>query len=87
MSRRKNDVLRGDDEDEEGREKSSRGQMKKFKFLCEDCGETHEGSPSFGYKWPHYFEVLNDDDRKNKAKIDFHKWLKTKGIQRIWSNP
>ena len=43
--------------------------MEKFKFTCATCGEVHEGSPSFSYKWPHHYEVLNDDDRNEIAKI------------------
>jgi len=43
--------------------------MEKFKFTCATCGEEHEGSPSFGYKWPHHFEVLNETDKKEIAKI------------------
>ncbi len=39
---------------------------KTFEFRCADCGELHEGSPSFGYKKPpHYFLIPEEepDDR------------------------
>jgi hypothetical protein len=41
--------------------------MKKFRFQCSACGEMHEGSPSFGYSAPHYYDLLSDEDKKKLA--------------------
>ena len=40
-----------------------------FRFTCATCGDLHEGPPSFGYKWPHHYAVLSEDDRKELATI------------------
>ena len=43
--------------------------MKKFRFQCSCCGETHEGSPSFGYDSPHYYDCLSEQDKKALGKL------------------
>jgi len=36
-------------------------------FTCSCCGKTHEGSPSFGYKSPRYYDLLSDEDKTRIA--------------------
>jgi hypothetical protein len=36
-------------------------------FTCSCCGKVHEGSPSFGYTSPHYYDVLNEEDKTRIA--------------------
>ncbi|MBE1162455.1 DUF2199 domain-containing protein [Dyella acidiphila] len=39
-------------------------------YTCSCCGETHAGSPSFGYKAPHYYDLLSDEDKTQTAELD-----------------
>jgi hypothetical protein len=41
----------------------------KFSFICSRCGRTHEGSPSFAYSAPIYYEQLNEGDKRTLATI------------------
>lgn len=41
---------------------------KSFQFKCSECGETHEGAPSFSYDSPHPYYGLSEDQKKNLAK-------------------
>lgn len=34
-----------------------------FAFRCRNCGELHEGAPSFGFAAPIYYEQLDDAER------------------------
>lgn len=43
--------------------------METFRFTCATCGDVHEGSPGYGYQWPHYYEVLSELDRVELATI------------------
>jgi hypothetical protein len=36
-------------------------------FTCSCCGEVHEGSPSFGYTSPHYYDLLSEEDKTRIA--------------------
>ena len=35
-----------------------------FAFRCSNCGELHEGSPSFGFATPWHYTTLNDDEKR-----------------------
>lgn len=39
-----------------------------FSFTCGECGELHEGSPSFSYPEPMYVASLSDEDRSDIEK-------------------
>lgn len=43
--------------------------MKVFKYKCGICGNQHEGSPSFTYRWPHEYEILSKKQREELARI------------------
>ncbi|HCH0555852.1 TPA: DUF2199 domain-containing protein [Pseudomonas aeruginosa] len=40
-----------------------------FEFTCSCCGKRHEGSPSFGYKAPMYYDVLSGQDKQSLATL------------------
>jgi len=40
-----------------------------FAFTCSCCGKRHEGSPSFGYKAPIYYDQLSDEDKLAIGKL------------------
>jgi hypothetical protein len=43
--------------------------MATFTFICRDCGQPHEGSPSFGYARPDYWNSALDDDQSGASRL------------------
>jgi hypothetical protein len=41
---------------------------KEFKYLCEECGSYHRGSPSFSHQFPTYFYDVPEAERENRIK-------------------
>jgi hypothetical protein len=41
-----------------------------FAFVCKSCGQTHEGSPSFGYEAPWHYSCLSDEEKRTIAELD-----------------
>ena len=37
-----------------------------FSFKCSSCDEIHEGSPSFGYRFPDHYASLSDEQRASE---------------------
>lgn len=40
-----------------------------FAFTCSCCGQRHEGSPSFGYKAPAYYDSLSQEEKQSIAEL------------------
>jgi hypothetical protein len=40
-----------------------------FAFKCSCCGEVHEGSPSFGYRAPTYYDHLSQTEKNSIATL------------------
>ena len=40
-----------------------------FAYTCSCCGQTHEGSPSFGFKAPMHYDELSDEEKQSIATL------------------
>ncbi|MEP3844543.1 MAG: DUF2199 domain-containing protein [Paracoccaceae bacterium] len=42
---------------------------KSFKYKCNECGQYHEGSPSFSFKYPPYFFDVPENERDSRVQV------------------
>ena len=42
---------------------------KSFNYKCQECGEYHEGSPSFSFRYPTYFYDVPEIERSDRVQI------------------
>ena len=40
-----------------------------FAYICSCCGQRHEGSPSFGYVAPDYYDALSEPRKRDDAQL------------------
>ncbi|MHA7099211.1 DUF2199 domain-containing protein [Roseivirga pacifica] len=43
---------------------------KKTNNTCEICGQEHESLPSIGFNEPHYYSILDDDEKREITEIN-----------------
>ncbi|MDG1863531.1 MAG: DUF2199 domain-containing protein [Yoonia sp.] len=44
--------------------------MKRFEYICDACGETQNGAPSFSFRFPPYYFDIPETERAERVRVN-----------------